>query len=107
MTTKKNVAAALEIAARAEERARVSLILESPEAQGRQKLAQELALRTNVDPENARALLLASPKEDAFGEALLANVTGLSAATAGFSSGHDDAKARRIEELKTAAKGAK
>jgi signal peptide peptidase SppA len=52
-------------AAATAERARIDAILSSPEAQGRQGLAQHLALKTGMSAKDAKAALAASPAESA------------------------------------------
>lgn len=47
------------------ERERISAILASPEAEGREKLARAIALESDLDPEAARRMLAASPAASA------------------------------------------
>jgi len=54
--------AGIEAAAIKAERERISTILKAPEAQGREELAQSLALETDLAPEAARKILAAAPQ---------------------------------------------
>jgi hypothetical protein len=80
------------------ERLRCAGILEAPEAQGRLKLAQELAFRSSADVATARALLAASPQEDQFGLALIREANGLGNMSA---ENLGDERAARLAELRT------
>jgi hypothetical protein len=64
-------------AARLSERIRVSQILECEAAKGRETLALEIALRSNLDAETAEGLLRAAPIANDFGAMLLANATNI------------------------------
>lgn len=79
------------------ERLRVSAILESAEGKKNPALATELALRTALDVDSARAILAKAPSANPYLAAMdREGPIGLSAATADFT---NDPKAARQKEL--------
>jgi len=79
------------------ERMRVSAILESAEGKKNPELATELALRTSLDVDSARAILAKAPSANPYLAAMnREGPIGLSAATADFT---NDPKAARMKEL--------
>jgi hypothetical protein len=79
------------------ERLRVSAILESPEGKRNPGLATELALRTALDVESAKAILAQAPAANPYLAAMdHEGPIGLSAATADFT---NDPKAARMKEI--------
>lgn len=79
------------------ERMRVSAILESPEGKMNPELAAELALRTALDVDSAKAILGRAPAANPYLAAMdREGPIGLSAATADFS---NDPKAARLKEI--------
>ncbi len=80
------------------ERMRVAAILESPEGKRNPGMATELALRTALDIETARAILAQAPAANPYLAAMdREGPIGLSAATADFSP--PDPKAARMKEI--------
>lgn len=80
------------------ERVRVSAILESIEGKRNAELANELALRTSLDAESAKAILAKSPVANPYLAAMDAQgPIGLNAATVEF--GPADPKAARLKEI--------
>ena len=88
----------------ADERIRVSSILSSPEAKGREALALHIIAHTHLDAGAAKALLGASPKaspaHDMLKEALAGDINVQSLSPAHTDPMPADAKARRRNELK-------
>lgn len=88
----------------AEERIRVSSILSSPEAKGREALALHIIAHTHLDAGAAKALLGASPKaspaHDLLREALAGDINIQSLSPAHADPMPADAKTRRKSELK-------
>lgn len=83
------------------ERLRVAAILESPEGKRNVELATELALRTTLEPEAAKAILARAPSANPYLAAMaLEGPIGLSAVTANLST---DPRAARLEEIKASA----
>jgi hypothetical protein len=79
------------------ERLRVSAILESAEGRKNPELATELALRTALDVESARAILARAPAANPYLAAMdREGPIGLSVATADFT---NDPKAERLKEI--------
>ncbi len=99
MTTKPAAVSGDSNAAVLSERMRVSAILESPAGKRNVELATELALRTSLDAESAKAILAKTPIANPY-EAAMAKEgpIGLSAATADFSPA--DPKEARLKEIK-------
>jgi len=103
MTKTKLAAVSGEInAAVLSERLRVSAILESAEGKRNPAMAQELALRSSLDIDTARAILGKAPAENPFTAAmsLLGPINlgdgGIGAAPATFT---NDSKAARLKEI--------
>lgn len=88
------------------ERVRISAILESPEGIAHPATARELALRSNMAPDQALALMGRLPREnpaaDAFLDAMGREAVGITPGIAASEAVHGDAKAARLEELKAA-----
>jgi hypothetical protein len=79
------------------ERMRVAAIIESPEGKRNPGMATELALRTALDVESAKAILAQAPASNPYLAAMdREGPIGLSAATADFT---NDPKAARMKEL--------
>jgi hypothetical protein len=79
------------------ERMRVSQIIESPEGRKNPELAAELALRTPLDAEAARALLARAPASNPYLAAMnREGPVSIDAATADFT---NDPKAARLKEI--------
>lgn len=84
------------------ERLRVSAILESPEGKRNPELANELALRSALDVETARAILSKAPASNPYLAAMAKEgPVSVDAATADFS---NDPKAARMREIAASAK---
>ena len=83
----------------ADERLRITAILESVEGLKRPKSARELALRSNMLPDQATAFLAGLPSESAFLDAMSAEgPVNLTSATAGVG-GSLDKKTKRLAEI--------
>ncbi len=84
------------------ERLRVAAILESPEGLRAPKMARELALRSPMGADQARALLTNAAAESPFLEMMASEAIGLSATSpsAQPAIGPDGAKAARLAEIK-------
>jgi hypothetical protein len=101
-TTKPAAGAGEHNAAVLSERLRVSAILESAEGRRNPSMAQELALRSSLDVDTARAILGKAPAANPFTEAmaLLGPINlgdgGIGAAPATFT---NDPKAARLKEI--------
>lgn len=90
------------------ERSRISAILESPEGIAHPMTARELALRSNLAPDQALALMARLPREnpaaDAFLDAMGREGVGITPGIAASEAVHGDARSQRLEELKAAAR---
>lgn len=84
------------------ERLRVAAILESPEGKRNPTMAAELALRTSLDAEQARAILAQAPAANPYLAALdKEGPIGIDAETSSFG---EDARAARKKEISQSAK---
>lgn len=83
----------------ADERLRITAILESPEGLKRPKSARELALRSTMQADQAISFLAGLPSESAFLDAMSAEgPVNLTSATAGVG-GTVDKKSARLAEI--------
>ena len=85
------------------ERLRVSAILESPEGKRNPAMANQLALRTTLDPETARSILAQAPSSNPYLDAMSRQGPvnlgdGIGASVATFDSA-DAAKTARLKEI--------
>lgn len=81
------------------ERLRVSAILESPEGKLNPELARELALRSTLDAETARAILSKAPASNPYLAAMAKEgPVSIDAATADFSNDPKVARQREIAD---------
>lgn len=84
------------------ERARISAILESPEARRNPEMAQEFALRTPLSADQAKALLAKTPTANPY-LAVLAKETPSAIATNEPNLVEGDAQAARLVEIREGA----
>ncbi len=89
-------------AAALSERLRIGAIIESAEGKRNPEMAAELALRTSLDPEQAKALLARAPAENPFLTAMdqVGPVGVVGSPNIAFTEDAEAAKAARLKEIR-------